>query len=146
MESMNAKKQALLGQALQERRLKTQQEQARLNKVQRELNQLEQSLQVDVNRLREKIEEGIKDYSAAKTRYGGAGSCVASTGSLAKPRRLVHSKLLPPHSVYFVSPSLCVSACTRRLNGSMAWMDGPYDDDCIRNENENANECANDAA
>ena len=111
MESMNAKKQALLGQALQERRLKTQQEQARLNKVQRELNQLEQSLQVDVNRLREKIEEGIKDYSAAKTRYGGAGSCVASTGSLAKPRRLVHSKLLPPHTVYFVSLSLSLCVC-----------------------------------
>lgn len=57
---------------MNERRIKTQQEQARLNKVQRELNQLEQSLQVDVNRLRAKIEEAIKDYTAAKTRFDAA--------------------------------------------------------------------------
>lgn len=72
IEEDNKKKKALLFQALENRKKKTQEEAKRLAFVQKELSKIENLLTNDVKILRDKIEDASRQYTEAERRYQNA--------------------------------------------------------------------------
>ena len=82
MESMNAKKKELLSSALQTRRNKTMQEAASLKQIEKQLAKLDESLSLDVHRLRQRIEEANKEFTQAKWVCRVVARCCQRRGRL----------------------------------------------------------------
>lgn len=74
IEDQNKKKQELIKQALHQKFKQTQNESVKLKDIQKQLNHLDQTLQTDVEVLRNKIDESCLLFSQAQKRYEKAES------------------------------------------------------------------------
>ncbi|XP_073500189.1 RAB6-interacting golgin isoform X2 [Phyllobates terribilis] len=74
MEEKNKRKKALLAKAIAERSKRTQAEAVKLNKIQKQLQALDEMVSTDIGILRNRIEQACIEFSQAKKRYDKAES------------------------------------------------------------------------
>ncbi|KAG9483404.1 RAB6-interacting golgin [Eleutherodactylus coqui] len=74
MEEKNKRKKALLAKAIAERSKKTQAEAVKLNRIQKQLQALDEMVSTDIGILRNRIEQACIEFSHAKKRYDRAES------------------------------------------------------------------------
>ncbi|XP_073414117.1 RAB6-interacting golgin [Dendrobates tinctorius] len=74
MEEKNKRKKALLAKAIAERSKKTQAEAVKLNKIQKQLQALDEMVSTDIGILRNRIDQACIEFSHAKKRYDKAES------------------------------------------------------------------------
>ncbi|KAM3915367.1 RAB6-interacting golgin [Leptodactylus fuscus] len=74
MEEKNKRKKALLAKAIAERSKKTQAEAVKLNRIQKQLQALDDMVSTDIGILRNRIEQACLEFSQAKKRYDRAES------------------------------------------------------------------------
>ncbi|XP_075689613.1 RAB6-interacting golgin [Rhinoderma darwinii] len=74
IEEKNKRKKALLSKAIAERSKKTRAEAVKLNRIQKELQTLDEMVSTDIGILRDRIEQACIEFSQAKRRYDRAES------------------------------------------------------------------------
>ncbi|XP_044157484.1 RAB6-interacting golgin isoform X3 [Bufo gargarizans] len=74
MEEKNKRKKALLAKAIDERSKRTQAEAVKLNRIQKQLQALDEIVSTDIGILRNRIEQACMEFSQAKKRYDRAES------------------------------------------------------------------------
>ncbi|XP_040263962.1 RAB6-interacting golgin [Bufo bufo] len=74
MEEKNKRKKAILAKAIAERSKRTQAEAVKLNRIQKQLQALDEIVSTDIGILRNRIEQACMEFSQAKKRYDRAES------------------------------------------------------------------------